>query len=301
MGNTTNASRAGHPVHQKSIRLRTWGSQVRDLPGAPLRAFERVGGSWPGSRNRPGVELAVTDLVEAYRRKHCNEYNLRPNVVAEYERHLAAFVEAVGDVVLTALSEEHIHAFFGTCASGSLPSCYSVIAALLRWGDRRALDGLADLVPQRKPVRRWRTRHMTLPEIKRVVMWITERRKKPRARLGTLDAIELGIVCPLRRSEIVSLQTHEVDLDASRLFLHDTKSGNRVVPLPSVGREVCRRRMLAAPGTHLFPARNRDGHMHSRGEHVPRPRAPSDPLQARPRDVAAEHLHQARRLRPPVP
>jgi integrase len=203
----------------------------------------------------------VRALAHDYERKHANEYNLKPSTLAEYRRQMDALVAAYGDLPLALLDESHVADYLGACSPGSLPSRFSFLAAFLRWADRRIRPGLAALVPERKPARRWRTRHLSVVEVRRVLEWIRVRRTMPRARPATLDAVELGIVCPLRRSEIVTLQTHEVDLEASRLFLHDTKSGNRVVPISGIARAICRRRMLSAPGTHLFPARARGGHM----------------------------------------
>lgn len=268
MGTTTYASRAGQPDSKKSIRLRTWGSQVRDLPGAPSRRALWLrpqrgrrsalpAGMDDGARRKPKAR----DLVAEYERQRANEYNLKPNTVAEYRRHLDAFVDHCGDVAVDDIDHEHVHGYLGACAPGSLPSRFSVLAAMLRWADESVAPGMASLVPRRKPTRRWRTRVLTVAELAVVVEHIADRRTKPRARPVTLDAIEFGIACPLRRSEIASLQIPEVDLEGSRLFLHDTKTGNRVVPMASVARSIARRRILNAPGAHLFPARDRLGHM----------------------------------------
>jgi integrase len=197
-----------------------------------------------------------------YERKHANEYNLKPSTLAEYKRQNDALVDQLGDVHLCQLDEGHIAAFLGTCAPGSLPSRYSVIAALLRWAERRGYGDLAQLIPERKPTRRWRTRYLTADEFAQIWAWLDERESQPRARRVTLDAIRLGMICPLRRSELVSLATHEVDLEGRRLYLHDTKTGNRMVPLSPVACAICRRRMMQVPeGGYLFPARSRWGHM----------------------------------------
>src|SRR5688572_15657553 len=150
MDTTTYASRAGRPALEKSIRLRTWGSQVRDLPGAPTRvdrpSTQRHRAPQIGTTRsvlrpaRRGVDRitrprTVRALVLDYERKHANEYNLKPSTLAEYKRQNDALVDQLGDLHLCQLDEGHIAAFLGTCAPGSLPSRYSVIAALLRWAD----------------------------------------------------------------------------------------------------------------------------------------------------------------------
>lgn len=202
----------------------------------------------------------MRDLVAEYRKRRANEYNLKPNTVAEYERHLAELIDLFGDVAIRDLDVDHVHAFLGKCPPGSLPSRYSVVAAMFRWAYRDLQLDIAWLVPSRKPERRWRTRYLSSVEFVTIWTWIDERERKPRARFATLDAIRLGMICPLRRGEIASLAVQEVDLEGRRLYLHDTKSGNRVVPLSPIACAVCRRRMMSAT-QYLFPARAHRGHI----------------------------------------
>lgn len=200
--------------------------------------------------------------MEHFRAERLTEDNYSHRTIAEYERALSRLEASLGDRRVAELTHREVAGVLHSFPTGSAPSAFSAIAATLRWLDKHGYPGLADLVPRRRPRKASRNRYLTDAEYR--VLWsalhdpaITRRTWK-----RMLVALRFCTLVPLRRSELVSLAWHEVDVPGRRLFLHATKTGDRVVPLPAAACEL----LLQAPQGHhyVFPGQCGRGHIDAR-------------------------------------
>lgn len=204
--------------------------------------------------------VPLAKVLARYRSIRVTEHYLKPRTIAEYRRILDLLESGLGDTAIEDLDESDVGRWLASVPSGSASSAHSVLGACFRWADRNGFEGLARLVPGRRPRRRPRTRHLSDQEYRRLWAALGD----PKVVGGTsrlvIAAIRFAMLVPLRRSELVSLIWPEVDFDHRRLDLYDCKAGDRLVPLSPIAASILDE--IPRSGPYVFPGRGGRGHIH---------------------------------------
>lgn len=199
------------------------------------------------------------DVLAFFVEQRLNEHHYTPRTMVEYQRVVERLERSLGAKRLTELEGRDLEGFLASVPPGSLPSTYATVAAVFRWLEGRGLEGLVSLLPKRRPRRQRRARALGDDEYARLWAGLHDSRVVRGMWTRTVVALRLAVLVPLRRGELVTLAWSEVDLPGRRLFLQETKTGDRVLPLPRTAAAL----LLELPQAHhyVFPGRAGRGHL----------------------------------------
>lgn len=188
----------------------------------------------------------------------------KPSTLANKQYRVGQFLDYVGgDRAPSSLSEEDVLAFLGQFGEGSLHAVATSVLPFLRWACANGWPSLESATPALKTNSRRRLRFLTDEEYSRVWHRIDEYASQPRTRSVTVDTIRLLLLVPMRAGEVATLRASEVSSCGRFLYLQDSKTGERVVPLSPYASDIVRMRRTYASGwrDYLFPSRDGKSHI----------------------------------------
>ena len=203
---------------------------------------------------------AVDEYIEHSETRGQNKPSTLDNKRYRLEQMLDVFGE---DRSPSDILEDEVLGYLGQFGPGSVHAVATVVVPFLRWCARNGWPSAADAVPEFRTKARQRVRFLTDEEYGLCLHRLREYARQPRARAGTVDALQLLALVPLRPGEAATLRAPEVSACGRYLYLTDTKTGNRVVPISTAASGILKRRRTQATGEreYLFPGRQGRGHL----------------------------------------
>ncbi len=218
------------------------------------------------SRNEASDALPTfADLAERYLRDHAIPKK-KPKSAAEDKRMLeATILPAFGTIAAEALSRDDISRLHSSL--GATPYKANRVLALLRkacnlaeaWGWRP--DGSNPCRHVQPFKEKSRERFLSAEELGRLGVVLNEAEESEVESPVALAAIRLLLLTGCRKSEILSLRWEEVDLERQVLFLPDSKTGAKVVPLGRAAVDVLEHQRIVQGNPYVFPGRGGKGHL----------------------------------------
>ena len=237
------------------------------------------------ARSAPAAERSVTvaELSDRFLREYV-AVRCKPWTVMTYRGALERWIlPALGRLTVGAVNHGHVAALHYRLRD--IPYRANQVVAILNrmfrlaevWGLRRAGDHPCRAI--RKYRERPRERFLSEEEFRRLGRVLDEVEAEAgegrRGRLGASVAASLRLLMltGCRRNEILTLRWEEVDLEAGELRLRDSKTGPRVVPLPTAAVSVLAALPRVPGNPWVIPGAKPGGHLSNLNDHWLRIRA----------------------------
>ncbi|HUF69859.1 MAG TPA: tyrosine-type recombinase/integrase [Longimicrobiales bacterium] len=215
-------------------------------------------GTDPATARARATVPTFNDLADRYLRDHARPHTKRPDqAVQVLRKHLRPAFGKMAIDAITADDVRAMHARIGRRSKYSANRAVELLRAILNKGRRW------NLLPAKHPnpaadVDRFREKSRT--------RWLTEReigrllRALDREDTETQAVVRLLLLTGARRGEILGARWDAIDLDARRLRLVETKSGEeRIVPLSPEAVAIVRGLPRRLHSPWLFPSPKVDG------------------------------------------
>ncbi len=213
----------------------------------------------------PQPEPTVTDLAERYQREYV-AMHCKPLTVSHYGLMLKNhIVPGLGELLVSEVERKDILKF--QFALNKMPTaanrCVDILVKMF---------SLAELWEMRPPgrnpcksVRRYKVdphkeRFLTPEELARLGRTLDVAPEKRLASRHAAAAIRLLVLTGCRRNEIMGLAWDDLDFEAGKMRLADSKTGPRIIPMPPAAAEVLAE-LPRIPGNRwVFPGRKKGAH-----------------------------------------
>lgn len=182
----------------------------------------------------------VGDELRVWQTEQVVEHRLKPSTIREYNRCTDLLVRLFANATVAEVDDHLVAKVLGRVPSGSVRSVHSVLSAAFHWLEYEGRCYMVEALPKRAPAMVRRERFLTDEEYEQLARGLTRARLGQWASSAFLDAIAVAVVVPMRAGEIATLRWDECDLDSRTVWLHDTKTGDRVVPLTDGAAELIR-------------------------------------------------------------
>ena len=236
-------------------------------------------------RAAPAAERPVTvaEFVDRFLREYV-AVRCKPWTIMTYQGALERWIlPALGRLPVGAVTHGHVAALHYRLRD--IPYRANQVVAILNrmfslaevWGLRHAGDHPCRSI--RKYREHHRERFLSEEEFRRLGRVLDEVEAETgegrRRRLGTsvAAALRLLMLTGCRRNEILTLRWEEVDLEAGELRLRDSKTGPRVVPLPTAAVSVLAALPRIPGNPWVIPGAKPGGHLSNLNDHWLRIRA----------------------------
>ena len=221
----------------------------------------RIKTGQPAVPPEPAKEPTVAVLAGRYYREHV-EMHCKPATVTHYRLMLRKhIVPALGERLVAEVEYKDILAFHNslhhspTVANRAADILVKMFNLADAWGWRPSGSNPARSVPRFKVVKH--ERFLTREELYRLGEAL---RAAPAGRLASAHAagaIRLLVLTGCRRDEILGLRWDDLDFDAGKMRLRDSKTGARMVPMPRQAAEVFAGLSRTPGSPWVFPGRKK--------------------------------------------
>ena len=229
------------------------------------KLLARIKAGQPLVEPEPQPEPTVTDLAERYQREYV-AMHCKPLTVSHYGLMLKNhIVPGLGELLVSEVERKDILKF--QFALNERPTaanrCVDILVKMF---------SLAELWEMRPPgrnpcksVRRYKVdphkeRFLTPEELARLGRALDVAPEKRLASRHAAAAIRLLVLTGCRRNEIMGLAWDDLDFEAGKMRLADSKTGPRIIPMPPAAAEVLAE-LPRIPGNRwVFPGRKKGAH-----------------------------------------
>ena len=233
--------------------------EARDYAGEKLLELKKTGKD-PLARSAIGETVA--EVIPRYLRAKAAE--VKESTLATYRTKLNHVSAELGELPIDELGERDLRRMVASVTKNAGPAaakqCLQQASALLDWSAKRGLrerdapNPAAAIEPKEIGSAAPRGRKLTSKEMRRLGTELeSEEEVRPEA-ADTVAAIRLLALTGARRREITDLIWREVDLDGKCLRLEDSKTGPRVVALPTPALELLASMRRGDTDERVFPA-----------------------------------------------
>ena len=241
-------------------------------------------------------EPTVADLAEQYLRNHVR-VECKPSSETSYRRSLGHILPALGGMPVKSVEREHVASLH--LAMRDTPVAANMVLWVLSkmfslaeaWGLRPA---------GRNPchsVRRYRTprreRFLSREEYRRIGRVMDRAEADGSAWPWAVAAIRLLMLTGCRSQEVATLRWDDVDFQAGKLRLRDSKNGPRMVPLPAVAVRVLEGVRRVDGNPWVFVGRLKGTHVAALAGHWHRLRVRADLADVRLHDLRHSYASRA--------
>ena len=218
------------------------------------------------------AELSATptvgDLAERYEREYV-AMHCKPATVAHYALMLRKhIVPTLGELLVAEVERKHIMAFqYGlrdmpTVANRGVDILVKMFGLADAWGWRPSGKNPCLFVSRYK-VEKHHERFLTPEELYRLGQALDWAPTERLASAHAAAAIRLLVLTGCRRNEILGLRWEDLDFEVGEMRLTDSKTGARVVPLPSAAAKVLEGLSRVPGNPWVFPGRKKGDRQHN--------------------------------------
>ncbi len=251
-------------------------AQARAILGDVAKGQDPLVGR-DAQREAPTVRKAVSEFLEAIQQRtwRADRGALSRNTVRSYraalEHHFCAKYGSRRIADITAVDMEQLHRDLREATPMQANQTLAAISSLMRWAERPRLDGRPAYRPRHsnpchdvtRVPQRPRTRYLTTDEREAIYGAMDKLEAE-----GTLEPpqrtmILLAMYTGARIGEITSLRWDEIDLEAGKVHLADSKTGAKTIFLNASAVELLRDWPHESGSPFVFPAsrdRSTTGH-----------------------------------------
>lgn len=178
--------------------------------------------------------IAFSKFAEDFKEQYC--CTLKASTRATYGHVIKnQLVPVMGSVGVGDIARVHVDKLRTRFADKprSANHAMSILSVMMKWAEARGLrdkntnpcDGVSRY-PETE-----RHRYLRIEELQRLGAVLRQREESGQVGIYTLGAIMLLILSGARKNEILKLKWKEVDFSRSALFLDDSKTGKKTIPL----------------------------------------------------------------------
>ena len=233
-----------------------------------IRIIARIKAGESATPAEPSATPTVGDLAERYEREYV-AMHCKPATVAHYALMLRKhIVPALGEFLVAEVERKHIMAFqYGlrdmpTVANRGVDILVKMFGLADAWGWRPSGKNPC-LFVRRYKVEQHHERFLTPEELYRLGQALDSAPVERLASAHAAAAIRLLLLTGCRRNEILGLRWEDLDFEAGEMRLIDSKTGARVVPLPSAAAKVLETLSRVPGNPWVFPGRKKGDRQHN--------------------------------------
>ena len=233
-----------------------------------IRIIARIKAGESATPAEPSAAPTVGDLAERYEREYV-AMHCKPATVAHYALMLRKhIVPALGELLVAEVEGKHIMAFqYGlrdmpTVANRGVDILVKMFGLADAWGWRPSGKNPC-LFVRRYKVEKHHERFLTPEELCRLGHALDSAPAERLASAHAAAAIRLLVLTGCRRNEILGLRWEDLDFEAGEMRLTDSKTGARVVPLPSAAAKVLEGLSRVPGNPWVFPGRKKGDRQHN--------------------------------------
>ena len=233
-----------------------------------VRIIARIKAGDSATTAEPSPAPTVGDLAERYEREYV-AMHCKPATVAHYGLMLRKhIVPALGKLLVTEVERKHIMAFqYGlrdmpTVANRGVDILVKMLGLADAWGWRPSGKNPC-LFVRRYKVEQNHERFLTPEELYRLGQALDSAAAERLASAHAAAAIRLLVLTGCRRNEILGLRWEDLDFEAGEMRLADSKTGARVVPMPSAAAKVLEGLSRVPGNPWVFPGRKKGDRQHN--------------------------------------
>ena len=233
-----------------------------------IRIIARIKAGGSATPAEPAATPTVGDLAERYEREYV-AMHCKPATVAHYALMLRKhIVPALGERLVAEVERKHIMAFqYGlrdmpTVANRGVDILVKMFGLADAWGWRPSGKNPC-LFVRRYKVEKHHERFLTPEELYRLGQALDSAPAERLASAHAAAAIRLLLLTGCRRNEILGLRWEDLDFEAGEMRLTDSKTGARVVPLPSAAAKVLEGLSRVPGNPWVFPGRKKGDRQHN--------------------------------------
>ena len=233
-----------------------------------IRIIARIKAGESATPAEPSAAPTVADLAERYEREYV-AMHCKPATVAHYALMLRKhIVPALGEFLVAEVERKHIMEFqYGlrdmpTVANRGVDILVKMFGLADAWGWRPSGKNPC-LFVRRYKVEKHHERFLTPEELCRLGHALDSAPAERLASAHAAAAIRLLVLTGCRRNEILGLRWEDLDFEAGEMRLTDSKTGARVVPLPSAAAKVLEGLSRVPGNPWVFPGRKKGDRQHN--------------------------------------
>ena len=233
-----------------------------------IRIIARIKAGESATPAEPSAAPTVADLAERYEREYV-AMHCKPATVAHYALMLRKhIVPALGEFLVAEVERKHIMEFqYGlrdmpTVANRGVDILVKMFGLADAWGWRPSGKNPC-LFVRRYKVEKHHERFLTPEELCRLGHALDSAPAERLAPAHAAAAIRLLVLTGSRRNEILGLRWEDLDFEAGEMRLTDSKTGARVVPLPSAAAKVLEGLSRVPGNPWVFPGRKKGDRQHN--------------------------------------